>query len=169
MNLKFFYSPLEQFEVLPLIPLYFGGIDVSITNETVILLIIFFFISILFFSSFNPKDSTLNLIPSKFQSVFEFLYRVIISLVVDNLGKESGQPFFPILFSIFFFYRLSKFNRTNTIQFYFNKSSNCYFCTCVIYFYCFKYYLRKKTRICILLIILTIWYVIWTCTSISSN
>jgi F0F1-type ATP synthase membrane subunit a len=103
MNLKFFYSPLEQFEVLPLIPLYFGGIDVSITNETVILLIIFFFISILFFSSFNPKDSTLNLIPSKFQSVFEFLYRVIISLVVDNLGKESGQPFFPILFSIFFF------------------------------------------------------------------
>ena len=103
MNLKFFYSPLEQFEVLPLIPLYLGGIDVSITNETVILLIIFFFISILFFSSFNPKDSTLNLIPSKFQSVFEFLYRVIISLVVDNLGKESGQSFFPILFSIFFF------------------------------------------------------------------
>jgi ATP synthase subunit 6 len=37
------------------------------------------------------------------QIIFEFLYKVVISLVVDNLGQENGQPFFPILFSIFFF------------------------------------------------------------------
>jgi len=99
----FFFSPLEQFEVLPLIPLYFKGIDFSITNETIILFIIFFIVRIFFFSCFNPKDSTLNLIPTKFQVLFEMLYKIIISLVVDNLGKEKGQLYFPILFFIFFF------------------------------------------------------------------
>lgn len=104
LNFKnFIYSPLEQFEVLPLIPLYFKGVDFSVTNETVILLLIFLFIRVLFFSCFNPKDSTLNLIPTKFQTLFEFVYKIIISLIVDNLGKENGQSFFPILFSIFFF------------------------------------------------------------------
>jgi len=37
-----FYSPLEQFEILPLFSLYLGGLDFSITNETVILGVIFF-------------------------------------------------------------------------------------------------------------------------------
>ena len=41
-NLKeIFLSPLEQFEILPLFSLYLGGLDFSITNETVILFIIF--------------------------------------------------------------------------------------------------------------------------------
>ena len=40
-----FYSPLEQFEILPLFSLYLGGLDFSITNETVILVVIFFLIS----------------------------------------------------------------------------------------------------------------------------
>jgi ATP synthase subunit 6 len=104
LNFKnFFFSPLEQFEVLPLIPFYLKGIDFSITNETIILLLIFVIIRIFFFSCINPKDSTLNLIPSKFQVLFEMLYKIIISLIVDNLGKENGQLYFPVLFSIFFF------------------------------------------------------------------
>ena len=40
MNYNFkeiFLSPLEQFEILPLFSLYFGELDFSITNETVIL------------------------------------------------------------------------------------------------------------------------------------
>jgi len=103
MTLKTFYSPLEQFEVLPLINFYIDGIDLSITNETIILVFIFLFIYIFFNSSLNPKDSSLDLIPSKIQVIFEFIYKIIISLVVDNLGQKNGQPFFPILFSIFFF------------------------------------------------------------------
>jgi len=49
MTTNFFYSPLEQFEILPLIPLYLGGIDFSITNETIILIVIFFTVQTFFF------------------------------------------------------------------------------------------------------------------------
>jgi len=99
----FFLSPLEQFEILPLEPIYINGIDFSITNETVILSILLYSFTVLFSSCKNPKDFTLNLIPNKFQIIFEIVYKMILSLVVDNLGKETGQKFFPIIFSIFFF------------------------------------------------------------------
>jgi len=99
----FLYSPLEQFEVIPLLSLYFYGIDISITNETVILIVLFLFIFQVFYSCVQTVDSTLSLVPKKFQFLFESIYKIIISLIVDNLGQEKGQPFFPMLFSIFFF------------------------------------------------------------------
>lgn len=43
-----FYSPLEQFEIIPVISFYLGILDFSITNEVVILGLIFFFIYSLF-------------------------------------------------------------------------------------------------------------------------
>lgn len=98
----FFLSPLEQFEILPLIPLYLGGIDFSVTNETVILILIFFVIHTFFLFCLNEKDSTLFLIPSKLQIFFEIIYKVILGLIVDNLGVKDGQKFLPILFSTFF-------------------------------------------------------------------
>ena len=45
----FFFSPLEQFEILPLLPLYFGGVDFSVTNETIILIVIFFIVHTFYF------------------------------------------------------------------------------------------------------------------------
>jgi ATP synthase subunit 6 len=103
MSYNFLFSPLEQFEVILLIPLYFKGIDFSITNETLIIIIIFLFFSISFSASLNLKDSTLNIIPSRIQVLFEIIYKILISLIVDNLGKFEGQKFFPMLFSIFLF------------------------------------------------------------------
>ena len=34
-----FYSPLEQFDIIPIIPLFFNTFDISITNETIILIL----------------------------------------------------------------------------------------------------------------------------------
>ena len=42
-NITLFSSPLEQFEILPLISFYLGGLDFSITNEAVILTFNFLF------------------------------------------------------------------------------------------------------------------------------
>ena len=102
MTTNFFYSPLEQFEILPLIPLYLGGIDFSITNETIILIVIFFTVQTFFLFCTNEKDSTLSFIPSRIQVIFEGIYKVIVGLIVDNLGQKDGQKFFPIIFSVFF-------------------------------------------------------------------
>ena len=56
-----------------------------------------------YFLSFctTGKDSTLNLIPSRVQVVFEGIYKVILGLIVDNLGQNEGQKFFPVIFSVF--------------------------------------------------------------------
>jgi len=97
------YSPLEQFEILVLIPLYFKGLDFSITNETIVLVIIFLFFAVFFSASLNPKDSMFSVIPSKIQIIFESIFTILISLIVDNLGKTEGQKYFPILFSIFLY------------------------------------------------------------------
>jgi len=98
---NFLNSPLEQFEILVLIPFYFNGLDFSIINETVTLFIIFLFFSIFFSACLNSKDLTLNLIPGKIQVIFEFIFKILLSVILDNLGKTEGQKYFPILFSIF--------------------------------------------------------------------
>jgi len=98
-----FTSPLEQFQVLPLIPLVFGIFDFSITNETIILIVLLFFSIVLFLGLVNKKDQTFYIIPTKWQSVIEIIYKLILSLVVDNIRDKRGQYFFPLVFFVFMF------------------------------------------------------------------
>lgn len=98
----FFFSPLEQFQVLPIIPITFGFIDLSLTNEVFILLLVFFLLGTLLYSLLN-KDNTLFLIPNRWQSLLEIIYNTILSLVVDNIRNPVAERFFPLVFSIFFF------------------------------------------------------------------
>ena len=98
-----FFSPLEQFEILPLISFYLGIIDFSITNETIVLLLIFIIFGIMFLGFVKQKDSTLFIIPHRWQIIIELLYKTVFSLIVDNIGLVKGQFFFPLIFSIFLF------------------------------------------------------------------
>jgi ATP synthase subunit 6 len=103
-NLKnFIFSPLEQFEILPLFSLYMGNLDFSITNETVILFIIFTSVFLFKSSLVNQKDLTLFVVPSRWQIIFEGIYKTVLSMVVDNIGAVRGQHFFPLIFAIFFY------------------------------------------------------------------
>jgi len=99
----FFFSPLEQFEVYPLISIYLGNIDISITNHTIILLIIFVFLFVILFSITSEKNDSLLIIPNKWQSILELIYLALLKMVFDNIPKKEGQYFFPFIFSIFFF------------------------------------------------------------------
>lgn len=96
-------SPLEQFQVLPIISIYFGNFDISITNETVILGLIFVFSHILYKSLISTKDQSFLIIPTRWQLIFELLYGLILSLVVDNIKDKSGEKFMPLVFSVFLF------------------------------------------------------------------
>lgn len=63
--MNIFTSPLEQFQVLPIFSFYLGFIDLSITNETIILILIALFSLVFFFSLVKQNDTTYFIVPSR--------------------------------------------------------------------------------------------------------
>jgi len=97
-----FYSPLEQFQIIPIFSVHLGNLDFSITNYTLItLLVVFIFITYLFILT-DRKNFSLFLIPNRWQSIIETLYKVMISMVSDNVGPK-GEKYFPFIFVLFLF------------------------------------------------------------------
>lgn len=91
------FSPLEQFLVLNLFSFYACFIDLSVTNNTVMVLLgltLFYFIS----TSLHTLGKFV--ISSKWQLLIEEIYAVCIELVYDTLGLK-GEMFFPVIFSAF--------------------------------------------------------------------
>nr|YP_009445884.1 ATP synthase F0 subunit a [Betaphycus gelatinus]ATX68825.1 ATP synthase F0 subunit a [Betaphycus gelatinus] len=88
-------SPLEQFEVVTLLPLNIAGFNFSITNSSlfliIALLILIFWVSLSFHNA--------GLIPNNWQLVKEYVYTVTSSMVKDNIGKK-GEFYFPFIFSL---------------------------------------------------------------------
>ncbi len=95
MNLKA-AGPLDQFEILPIVPLSFGGVDISLTNSSLWMLIgtgaiiVFFLIA----------TRAASLIPGRLQSAAEVMYEFIADLVRDTIGPD-GSKFFPYVFTLF--------------------------------------------------------------------
>jgi len=102
-NITLFSSPLEQFEILPLVSFYLGGLDFSITNEAVILFLIFFFSLTFIRSVVKQSDSSLYVIPNRWQIVIGIIYQMILSMISDNISGKKGHLFFPLVFSVFFY------------------------------------------------------------------
>jgi len=100
--MNYFFSPLEQFQVLPIFSVYLNFIDISLTNETIILVLILFFSVVLFASLVKGQESSYFIVPNRWQSVIEIIYKLILSLVTDNIKDKKNQHFFPLVFSIFF-------------------------------------------------------------------
>jgi ATP synthase subunit 6 len=90
-------SPLEQFEVIVVYPLSFLGIDVSITNATVYLLLVIFFLYIILCRGTRSSF----LIPDPLQRLAEIMYMFMNNLVKQQAGIK-GLMYFPILFLLFY-------------------------------------------------------------------
>ena len=92
-----FYSPLEQFDVIPLVFFSWGKYDITFFNIFIplLLIIIFFFIVESFYINYK-------LIPSNVQYVFESLIEFIFGIIKNQIGKE-GFLFLPFVFTIFVF------------------------------------------------------------------
>lgn len=104
MNLNYFSSPLEQFEVLVMYPFsLFGLLDISFTNSSFYMFVIIFIILFLnYVIFFNVK-----LLPvSGFSGIFEFLYTFIFGMIRQQSGLY-GQVFFPYFFLYFWFILIS--------------------------------------------------------------
>lgn len=102
-------SPIEQFEIVPLINLeiYENVIDFSVTNLFLAnLFVIFFFGLIMYYivpkSNNMYTENNILFIPNRWQLVIEYLIVNISQLFTDNLGNnEEAQKFLPFIFSLF--------------------------------------------------------------------
>lgn len=102
LKVNFILSPLEQFQVLPLIPLNFGFIDLSITNVN-LLMALMIALTFFFTHSLRDSDGTLKLFPNAWQSAIEAIYSLILALVTDNIQSKEAQRFFPLVLTVFIF------------------------------------------------------------------
>ena len=121
MNLNIF-SPLEQFEILPLFVIQYCRFYFTITNQTIFLFLTLIFILIFFTSLLKESDKTLFVIPTRFQYFFEIFYNLILLMVVDNIASKNSKKFFPLIFSLFLF--IASLNLIGLVPYSFTVTSH---------------------------------------------
>ena len=96
------YSPVEQFAILPILPLFNL---LSINNVTVLYFLILTFLVIsLFLLSKNIKNATgFFIIPSRYQIILEQIVKGAINLTRENINSKTSQYFFPLISTLFLF------------------------------------------------------------------
>lgn len=91
-------SPVEQFQIKPLLDITVGGLDLSFTNSSLFMAIAVAVGSgVLWLGSRKAA-----LIPGRMQSFAEMLYSVVANMVRENAGRD-GMKYFPLIFSLFIF------------------------------------------------------------------
>ena len=91
-------NPLHQFDVKTLIPLSVAGMDISLTNSALFMLLaVVLSVGLLWLALRRYQ-----LVPSGPQAVAEGLYRFIDNTAKDTIG-EGYQTYLPFLFSVFLF------------------------------------------------------------------
>ena len=108
----FFYSPLEQFYVIPIAKIPF--FNFIVTNEVVIIFVFFLFFIFLFFSMVKPSTQSFYVIPNRWQLGLLYLYKFISYLISTNIGGSKGQKYLPFFF-IILLCLIFKSNWTNSI------------------------------------------------------
>lgn len=96
------HSPLEQFTIHPILLCY-----LDLTNETGILLTLCFFFYI-FIASFGKLTGYegLTVISSRLQAIISIIFKLALSLCVENIQSKRSELFLPFIFSIFTFIML---------------------------------------------------------------
>jgi len=118
------FNVLEQFEILPLLSLRLTKFsDISITNTTFLLFLViavtYFFALTLYKSN---TDKTFYLVPSRYQTFLELIYKMIAGMVLTNVGNDEGKKFFPLFFTVFLF--LFILNLVGTVPYSFAVTSH---------------------------------------------
>ncbi len=91
-------GPLHQFEIATLIPLKFGGLDLSFTNSA-LFMVLAVAVSTLFLTAGMRGRA---MVPGRWQSMAELSYEFIANMLREHVGTE-GRRYFPFIFSLFMF------------------------------------------------------------------
>ncbi len=91
-------SPLEQFEIEPIVPITVGHIDLSFTNSSLWMVIS----AAVVYGLVMAGTRQHALVPGRLQTLVEVAYEFIADMVRENAGTE-GMRFFPAIFTLFMF------------------------------------------------------------------
>ena len=91
------YSPLEQFDAIPLFNIYIYKYEFTILNIILPLIIIIFI-----FSGLKLFKNDYKLIPYNIQIIFENLIEFVLNIIKNQTTKE-GYIFLPLVITIFLF------------------------------------------------------------------
>jgi F-type H+-transporting ATPase subunit a len=91
-------SPLEQFQIKPIVPLEVAGYDVSFTNSAAFMLLVLFLVWAFMF--FGTRKA--SLVPGRWQSAVEVVHEFVVGMVDENIGPK-GRVYVPFIFSLFVF------------------------------------------------------------------
>ncbi len=91
-------SPLEQFEIHPIIPLQLGDVDVSFTNSSLYMVIALVLAAGFVILGMRHRA----MVPNRMQCAVEMSYEFIANLLRDTVGSE-GRKYFPFIFTLFMF------------------------------------------------------------------
>ncbi len=93
-------NPLEQFEITTVVPIRIAGIDASLTNAGVFMLIATAAVTVFMVAAVRPRSG--SEVPGRWQAMAELAYEFVAGMVRENVGQE-GRRFFPFIFSLFMF------------------------------------------------------------------
>ena len=97
-------NPLSQFQVTPLIPFSLFGVDFSLTNSSLSMLMAVFVICLSLFLLTQKR----SVIPHSAQVLSEMIYAFIGKIIQDTIGTE-GKKFIPFAMSLFLFIFVGNF------------------------------------------------------------
>tara|TARA_Y100000813_G_C24122670_1_gene333509 strand:- start:239 stop:970 length:732 start_codon:yes stop_codon:yes gene_type:complete len=92
------HSPLAQFEIKTLVPLDFGGVNVSFTNSSLFMVATVVVVSLFLILAMRRAA----LVPGRWQSIAELSYVFVANVMKDTVGSE-GRKYFPFIFTVFMF------------------------------------------------------------------
>jgi|TARA_B100000315_G_scaffold167174_1_gene155695 F-type H+-transporting ATPase subunit a len=92
------HSPLTQFEIKRLVDIDIGGLDVSFTNSSLMMVIVLVLVTALLTLSMRGRA----MVPGRWQSIAELSYEFIANMLRENVGSE-GRQYFPFVFTLFMF------------------------------------------------------------------
>lgn len=89
---------LDQFKIKKLLELDLFGIDISMTNSSLYMILATAIICLFMFLSTRK----ISILPGRLQIIAESFYNFISSMIKNSIGDE-GVKFFPLIFSFFMF------------------------------------------------------------------
>jgi ATP synthase subunit 6 len=114
-----YFTPLEQFQIISLIPMHIGHFYLSFTNSSLFMGMSTGFFLLL--CSLVTKHGG-TLVPTRWQSLVELMYELVVSFVNGQLG-EKGKKYFPMMFTLFTFILLS--NLIGLVPYGFTTTAHC--------------------------------------------